>query len=99
MTLTGNLPAAPSQTYVVEFFASRAPSPSGYGEGQWYLGSVRVTTDATGNAPFTARLPVRGIGWDAGHAYFTATATSTATGSTSEFSQALPLTPQPDRSG
>lgn len=68
-------------------FASQAANPSGYGEGQRYLGAIQVTTDADGNAAFTVHLPLR----DGSRTYFTATATGTATGPTSEFSRALPL--------
>jgi 3-dehydroshikimate dehydratase len=89
--LSGSLASRPSQTYTIEFFASRAANPSGHGEGEVYLGSIDVTTDATGNALFTASLPLGnplGDGTSVGH--FTATATD-PTGATSEFSQAIQL--------
>ena len=53
-TISGDLDAAPSTTYTVEFFANPAADPSGYGQGQTFLGSVDVTTDATGHAAFTS---------------------------------------------
>jgi autotransporter-associated beta strand protein len=52
-TVTGWLNAAPSSSYRIEFFSSSQGDPSGYGQGQNYLGADSVATDAYGNAPFT----------------------------------------------
>src|SRR5262249_31419170 len=41
----------------VDFFASSAPDPTGYGQGETYLGEVRVATDGSGNATVTDTLP------------------------------------------
>jgi ELWxxDGT repeat protein len=41
----------------LEFFASAAADPSGYGEGQTFLGSTNVTTDPSGNAATTFSTP------------------------------------------
>jgi hypothetical protein len=65
----------------VEFFASDAPDPSGFGEGQSFLGFTTVMTDGNGNSGFTVTLPV---GAHSGQV-ITATATDPA-GNTSEFS-------------
>src|SRR5262249_11938574 len=46
----GSLSGAASTAYRIEFFASAAADPSGFGEGQRYLGFTSVTTDAAGNA-------------------------------------------------
>jgi hypothetical protein len=85
LTVTGTLSQSvtPNTTFRIEFFASSAPHPSGYGQGQSYLGAATVTTDASGNATFVALLP------DANTAsgIITATATNASTGDTSEFSQ------------
>jgi hypothetical protein len=55
-TITGTLHSAASTTFRVEFFANAAADPSGYGQGQTFLGFAMVTTDGTGNAGFTASL-------------------------------------------
>jgi uncharacterized repeat protein (TIGR01451 family) len=78
-TVGGTLNSTPGRTFVLEFFAGGAAA----GQGQTFLGSTTVTTDATtGDAAFTATL---------GSAippnqFVTATATDTTTGDTSEFS-------------
>jgi len=85
-TLTGTLNSTPNSPFALDFFRSPAPDPSGYGEGQQYLGSATVATDASGNASFT--FAATGIG--AGEpGFFTATATNTVTRDTGEFSAAL----------
>jgi len=80
-TITGKLNSTPHTTFILEFFANPAPDASGHGPGQDFLGSLKVTTNATGNASFTffySPIP--------GEPYLSATATNTATGDTSEFS-------------
>jgi len=80
-------PSAQNATFTIEFFAGHDANPTGYGEGDVSLGTLAVTTDGTGNAPFT----FSGSGAPFGSsAYFTATATN-ATGQTSEFSEAILL--------
>ena len=82
--LVGSLDSRSGGTYRVELFASSAVDPSGYGEGERFLGAVEVTTDADGDAAFTVELPEPvepGL-------YVTATATD-ADGNTSEFSEAV----------
>jgi len=90
-TITGTLNSEPNKTYRLEFFANTAADPSGYGEGETYLESISVTTDASGNASFT--LPYSG---DLTGQKITATATElvggSTPGSTSEFSQAVSAT-------
>ena len=49
VNFAGSLNGAASTLYRIEFFASSAVDPSGYGEGERYLGSTNVTTDAAGN--------------------------------------------------
>ncbi len=76
----GSLSTEPNETCVVDFYASPACHSTGYGEGEIYLGSKTVVTDATGNAEFHASLS----SIPSGHVV-TATATNSQ-GSTSEFS-------------
>ncbi|MDQ4121319.1 MAG: carboxypeptidase regulatory-like domain-containing protein [Acidobacteriota bacterium] len=80
--ISGTLNSRSSQTYMLEFFSSTSCAASGHGEGEIYLGSTQITTDAGGIAGFSANLPVStAIG-----RVITATATD-ANGNTSEFSQ------------
>jgi hypothetical protein len=65
----------------VEFFANAAPDPSGFGEGQTFLGFANVTTDASGHFGGTANV----AGAVPAGQKVTATATDPA-GNTSEFS-------------
>jgi hypothetical protein len=81
-TISGTINTNAASTLRLEFFANAVCSPSGNGEGQTYIGSTNVTTDASGNAsfgPLSFAVP-------AGQSIITSTATS-ATGDTSEFSQ------------
>jgi hypothetical protein len=55
-TITGTLQSVANTTYRIEFFANQTLDPSGYGQGQTFLGFATVTTDASGNANFTAGL-------------------------------------------
>jgi CSLREA domain-containing protein len=71
----------PDTTFEIQFFSNPNCHPSGHGEGQQFLGSMMVTTNAAGNASFEAILPV---GVNLNHVV-TATATDPA-GNTSEFS-------------
>jgi hypothetical protein len=80
-TITGTLNSAQNASYILDFYANSACDPSGYGEGESYLGSALVATDGNGDANFNVVLPVGApVGWT-----ITATATDPA-GSTSEFS-------------
>lgn len=85
----GELHSSPLDGFMVELFASAGCDGSGSGEGQLFLGSVSVNTDATGAGGFDVRLPappaVAG-GW-----VVTATATLDSNGATSEFSPCVPL--------
>ena len=80
-TVNGTLNGSPDSDYQLEFFASIACDPTGYGEGQTFIGGAMVTTDGSGNASFAETLPVGNL---AGQ-----TVTATATNSsnqTSDFS-------------
>jgi hypothetical protein len=84
----GTLQTEPNAQYTIEFFSVPACDASGHGEGQVFLGSASVTTDAAGSAPFGTFLPAPVT---PGHS-LTATATSAAN-NTSEFSPCAPVTP------
>ncbi|MBK4735260.1 NosD domain-containing protein [Noviherbaspirillum pedocola] len=93
VTIHGLLETRPDRAYVVEIYASRAAGYAGYGEGEVYLGSVEVRTDAAGKAFIHARFTgvVDPFGDGRRQAFFTATATDIASGASSEFSAALLL--------
>jgi Ca2+-binding RTX toxin-like protein len=82
-SVTGIFASKASTTYQLDFYANAIPDPSGFGEGQIYLGSTPVTTDINGQASFN----VTTLGASASGAWITATATDPA-GNTSEFSLA-----------
>lgn len=81
VTITGSLSSTPNTSYAVDFYANAALETSGFGEGQFYLGSTGLTTDGAGEAgfevTFAAGLPGR---------FVSATATDPA-GNTSEFAR------------
>jgi len=93
-----------STDYRIEFFANAAADPSGYGEGQTYLGSTDVKTDDFGAVSFNTPIHVAAPGQ-----FITATATNISPASadfnsTSEFSadfQATggPVAPPPPPGG
>jgi hypothetical protein len=76
--VSGTLNSTPGSTFRIEYFGSEACSSSGNGEGEIFLGTATVNTDASGNAT----LPFFATGSDLA---VTATATS-GTNNTSEFS-------------
>ncbi len=84
------LPFQPNTTITLDFYANSGEDPSGHGQGQTYLGSAEVTTDANGNAPFSVDL---GTGNLAGE-WITAAATDPS-GNTSEFSADIQATAAP----
>lgn len=78
-SVSGTLNSRPNTTYRIEVFSSPACDPSGFGEGQRFLGATSVTTDASGNASFTFAATIGASD------FVTATATD-PTNNTSEFS-------------
>lgn len=80
-TIAGILQSTPGKTFRIELFASPVADPSGFGEGQTYLGFISAITDAAGNANFVTTLSTLvPVGQ-----YISATATD-ASNNTSEFS-------------
>lgn len=82
-TISGTLNSQASKSYRIEFYANAACGPTGYGQGQTFIGNTTVVTDVSGNAtigPLVLPAP-------AGQSVITATATDLATNDTSEFSQ------------
>ncbi len=85
LVVRGNLNSVPNRTFEIQFFSSDTCDPSGFGEGQRYLGSLTVNTDTNGDASFVTVL--KGDSIQIGD-FITATATDPDS-NTSEFSQAL----------
>jgi parallel beta-helix repeat protein len=83
--ISGTLNSAADLFYTVDFYASDAADPSGFGQGQFFLGSISVGTDDSGQASFDVNLASAAPG-----AFITAT--TSFGNNTSEFSAALKLT-------
>jgi parallel beta-helix repeat protein len=88
--IRGTLDASTATVFVLQFFGNPACDPSGYGEGQVYLGDASVMTGASCTTSFLLKLPVS---LPPGYA-ITATATDQA-GNTSEFSACITVTGVP----
>jgi len=74
--------------FKVQVFSSPQKDPSGFGEGQTFLGEKEVSTDSSGKASFSFAAPKPTLAGS----FVTATATS-ASGDTSEFSEAKAAVP------
>ncbi len=83
--IQGTLNSTPNTTFTIQFFSNPDCDPSGFGEGQQLLGSTIVATDFSGNAAFTATVPVPVVSGQS----ITSLVTNPG-GSTSEFSQCQP---------
>jgi hypothetical protein len=68
----------------LDCYANAAPDPSGFGEGQIFLGQAAITTDGSGNVLFNVSFAL-----PANVASVTATATQSFTRNTSEFGAAV----------
>ncbi len=84
--IQGRYNGQPNATYRIEFFSNTSFGPTSFGQGQTYLGFTDVTTDATGNASYTATLPTV----NPSQGFVTATATP-PDGNTSQFSARLAI--------
>ena len=89
--IQGSLNSVANKAYRIDFYSSPTADPSGFGEGQTWIGSVNVTTNASGNATFNQDFP----GSLTPGSVVTATATGTGTNAsgTSEFSAAINVVP------
>lgn len=80
-TIQGELQSTPASSFTIELFGNATCDPSGHGEGETFLGSTVVRTDASGAAHFSvAALAAGGL--------LTGTATD-ASGNSSEFSRCI----------
>ena len=85
-TVEGRLASKGNTIFELDFFGNDSCDPTGFGEGQTFLGTISVTTNITGHVSFTniftSEVP--------SDQFVTATATDSA-GNTSEFSQCTPV--------
>jgi hypothetical protein len=88
-SVEGSLQSAPNTPFTIELFLNAACDASGNGEGQNPVESQLVTTDLNGDASFTIVTGAGPVG------FISATATSGVDGSTSEFSNCVPIVRQP----
>ncbi len=79
-TVNFTLDSTPSRSFSVDFYRNANADPSGYGEGEVYLGNATVTTDTSGHAESTFVAAGSFPGQ-----FFGAVATDTTTQETSEF--------------
>lgn len=82
LVVEGTLNSTPSTFFTLEFFANDTCDPSGNGEGEEFVFTRSVTTDANGDASFSYTPPST---MEPGF-FLTATATDNGTTDTSEFS-------------
>src|SRR5262249_10343726 len=82
----GTINSSPNTTLSLDFYASLTPDPSGFGEGQTYVGSRSVTTSQNCSVSFNFSFAQIPLGQ-----YISATATD-AVGNTSEFSVSAQVT-------
>jgi uncharacterized delta-60 repeat protein/CSLREA domain-containing protein len=91
LLVAGTLNSAASTTFTIEVFATPTADPSGHGQGQYDLGTVTVTTDASGNAGFATDLSAAALPGGVVPAAWAISATATdPSGNTSEFSADVP---------
>jgi len=85
VTISGTLDSTPNTTFHLEFFSNAVCDPSGFGQGQTFLGSTTVMTDGSCSASFGPLM----FAVPNGQHFVTATATD-PNGNTSEFSARFP---------
>ena len=87
VSIQGTLNSTPNENFTIQFFYSADFDPSGYGEGENFLGEQSVSTDGSGNAiinaSFATTIPAG--------SFISATATD-LNFNTSEFSQVITAT-------
>src|SRR5262249_7444554 len=83
--VVGSLSSTRNTSFTLEFFSSPAADDSGFGEGQFLLGTATVLTDITGHADFDVSLADS----TAPGSFVTATASDQNANTTSEFSAAI----------
>ncbi|HEY0076749.1 MAG TPA: hypothetical protein VGB77_21880, partial [Abditibacteriaceae bacterium] len=92
LLLRGRLNSTPNRTFAIDVFANVVAHPlSGFGEGEQYLGSFEVTTDANGNVSFEQLVNLTENMAEPLGQFISLTATDESTGDTSEFSRTVEI--------
>ncbi|MBI4469574.1 MAG: right-handed parallel beta-helix repeat-containing protein, partial [Acidobacteria bacterium] len=86
--ISGTHASRANQSYTLQFFANSELDPTGFGEGEMFIGELEVATNPSGLATFTAKVPLTVSPGQ----WITATATDRSQGSTSEFSRGIQVT-------
>lgn len=82
--LSGTFSGVANTKYTVNIYMNGAADPSGFGEGQTFLNTVTILTNASGAGTFTVLIPTGTVG-----AFASATTTHETLGDTSAFSNAF----------
>lgn len=85
-TVVGTFNSKANLTYRLEFYSNTVLGPTGYGQGENFLGATTVTTDGSGNASFNVSFPQLSDGL-----WVSSTATD-PNGNTSEFAASVQIT-------
>ncbi len=84
LTISGTLTSIQNAAFRLEFFLDGAPDPSGYGQGQVFLGAISVVVHGDSGEPFSATFPI-----SATYTQYVSATASSAGHDTSEFSQTV----------
>ena len=87
--IQGSLVSVANTSFLIQFFTSQVADPSGFGQGQTFLGSTTVITNVGGTASIDFNL-ASGLALGA---WVTLVATNESTGDTSAFSNAISAQP------
>lgn len=105
----GRFTAASNATYMIEFFSNRTGDPSGFGQGETFIASTTITTEAAGTSHFSTVVSdvvttgtvitatataIEGSTQDGPGPFLTFDASPTFDESTSEFSRWLVVFPE-----
>ena len=83
LVIEGSLNSTPNSTFRLDFWLNNTASPSGYGEGQFYLGSSYLTVNGSGTENFAVGFAVSAV-----YTQFVTATVTDQSGNSSEFSLA-----------
>jgi trimeric autotransporter adhesin len=89
LTVTGSIVGQPSTQYLVTVYTNSVADPSGFGEGETKAATVTVTTNASGQANYTANIAAA-----LSAPFVAATVTDVVDGDTSAFSPSVARPPR-----